>query len=326
MSRRLSVLALLVAGLGFLLFLSPIAFEESGRSPMPGGSKQQANIAAVRRQAVQRAIPKLDWADAESRRIAGNELAAIDRFFDDAKDRTPAFAGKVLGWSSKWRFVADRVPLTRGDRHDEFLRKAFNEQLFTPEQLAKVVERAIQNELNALTGVENQMLVRIRADLEDLPPNALPAAADQQQWSAAYEQALATARARIASSLKTDLSSEVTSLIAGEVMTLVAIRLGVSAGVLAAGAGSTLPTLGIGLVVSLIVDQLVAWVWDWWQDPRGELAAEVNRKLDEMRKLILDGDGVSPGLRGRMEEFVRARATLRREAVLSMLNPVEGKK
>jgi hypothetical protein len=175
--------------------------------------------------------------------------------------------------------------------------------------------------LDALTGIENQMLVRIRADLSDLPPYALPQLTDDRQWSAAYEQALLTAQDRIAASLKTDLSADMASLIAGEVMALVAVRMGVSAGVLAAGAGSSVATFGVGLVVGLIVDQIIAWVWDWWQDPRGELAAHVSGKLREMRQLIIDGDGANPGLRGKLEQFANGRAQLRREAVLTLLDP-----
>jgi len=320
MPRKLNAVILLLVGAAFLFVWTGSGMLRNETRSSPDFKHRQSSQAA-QRQAVRRAIPKLDWADAETLRIAGRELAAIERFFDDAERRAPAFANEVLGWRSKWRFVADRVPLTRGDRHDEFLRQAFTEHLFTTEQLAQVVEQAIQNELDALTGIENQMLVRIRADLSDLPPHALPQLADQHQWAAAYEQALLAGRERIGANLKSELSSEMVSLIAGEAMTVVAVRLGVSAGVLAVGAGSSLPTLGIGLVVGLIVDQIIAFVWDWWHDPRGELAAEVSRKLGDIRQSILDGDDNTLGLRGKLQQFARERAELRREAVLTLLNP-----
>jgi hypothetical protein len=320
-TRKPRSLALPLAALAFVLalILSPLWEERGGPGTPSATQKQDAPQAVSRAALVQRAIPKLDWADAESRRIVGKELAAIDRFFRDAQRRSPEFAADVLGWGSKWRFVADRVPMTRGGRHDEFLRKAFNEHLFTPEQLTQVIEQAVHNELDALTGVENRMLVRIRADLEDLPAHNLPQLTNEEQWKAAYEQAVLTARTQISTNLKQDLSSEMVSLIAGEVMTFAAIRLGVSGGVLAAGAGSSLPTFGIGLVVSLIVDQVITVVWDWYEDPQGDLAAEVSRKLGEMRQLILEGDGTHPGLRSKVEQLARERSELRRQAVMSLL-------
>jgi hypothetical protein len=99
----------------------------------------------------------------------------------------------------------------------------------------------------------------------------------------------------------------------------VAVRLGVSAGILGTGAASGWATLGIGVVVGLIVDQIVSWVWDWWADPRGNLAAELDKKLDEINRLIVDGSADVQGLRDRLKQFARERAAARRIAVLSLL-------
>jgi hypothetical protein len=107
------------------------------------------------------------------------------------------------------------------------------------------------------------------------------------------------------------------------VLTQVAVRLGVSAGILGAGASTSWATFGAGLVVGLIVDQLVSWIWDWWADPRGSLATELNAKLDSLHALIVDGDAQTPGLRTALGEFARHRAELRRAAVLDLLQ-IEG--
>src|SRR5207248_874410 len=73
-----------------------------------------------RHAAIQRIEPNLDWADEECRKAIAERLKPLEAFFVQAKKRTPTFAEHVLGWGSKWRFVADRMPFTRGGRHDEY--------------------------------------------------------------------------------------------------------------------------------------------------------------------------------------------------------------
>src|SRR5688572_5074965 len=80
MRRQRHAVLVLAAGAAFLLgwtagSSSPDGVSSPGRTP-----QREAGIQAVRRQAIRRAIPKLDWADAECRRMAGQELASIDRF------------------------------------------------------------------------------------------------------------------------------------------------------------------------------------------------------------------------------------------------------
>jgi hypothetical protein len=283
-------------------------------------------VAEVRRIAAERVLPALDQADRDGQAAVADHLRALDDFFIQAKRNTPGFAKAVLGWSSKWRLVSDKLPFTRTDRHAQFLRKTFHDRLFTPEALTKVVEQTVGGYGGSMAGIENRMLVRIRADVSDLPPAMLPAFNDDAALRAAFERALAQATQRIGADLKADVGRETTSLVAGEVMTLVAVRLGVSAGILSAGAGSSWATFGVGAVVGLVVDQAVTWVWNWWRDPVGDLSTKMRGKLEDIRVLIIEGDGKQPGLRGRLEAVARDRAAVRRAAVLRMIqSPEEAK-
>lgn len=289
--------------------------------PPPGPTAEN-----VRRIASNRAGPVLDAADREGQAAVAEHVRAIDDFFAQAKRGTPGFSKAVLGWSSKWRLVSDKLPFTRTDRHAIFLRKTFHDRLFTPEALTKVVEQTVKGYSGSVAGIENRMLVKLRADVSDLPPAMLPGFDDDAALRAAFERALAQATQRIGADLKADVGRETTSLVAGEVMTLVAVRLGVSAGILTAGAGSSWATFGVGAVVGLVVDQAVTWVWNWWRDPVGDLSTKMNAKLDEIRTLIVEGDGKQPGLRGRLEAVARDRAAVRRAAVLRMIqSPEEAK-
>lgn len=263
--------------------------------------------------------PHLEWAEQECDRVLDEHLRAIARFFADAKAGTPTFAGEALSFGSKMRLVADYVPFTRGGRHEGFIRRKFEEHVFKSDDLGTAVKQVVSGYLKQIESIESLALVRIRADIADLTdPNALPQF-DQKEWKAEYDKALKRAISATSSELSWDVATELVSVVTGEVLAQVAVQLGVSAGLLGAGGASSWATFGVGLVVGLIVDQAVSWVWDWYADPRGNLAADLSKKLDEMQSLIVDGSEGVQGLRQRLHELSRQRATLRRSAILSVL-------
>jgi len=71
----------------------------------------------------------------------------------------------------------------------------------------------------------------------------------------------------------------------------------------------------------LIVDQIVAYIWEWYSNPTEDLSEEVDRKLDEMQRLVVDGPNGTDGLRGQLRKHARDRAEWRRQAVLLLLQP-----
>lgn len=284
------------------------------------------SIAILRQQALRRTEPSLAWADAQTRAAVGPHVDAIDEFFADVKSRTPVFSKKILGWSSKWRLVSDKLPLTRDDRHAQFLTRTFNEQLFSSADLTQVIDQIIRNYADGVAAVENEMLVRMRADVGDLPPTVLPEFVDQATLDAAFARAMAEASERVNADLKADVTREAVSLVVGEVLAIAAVRLGVSGGILAAGATSSWATVGIGLVVAVIVDQIVSWAWDKWRDPAGDISRKMDDKLEEIRRLIVEGDGENPGLRERLIALSYERAKLRQAAIAELFAPpAEGK-
>ena len=270
------------------------------------------------------AKPHLTKAELEAERVIEEHVKALDTFFADSKKSTRAFAGEALSWSSKWRLAADYVPFTNGDRHQKFIREQFEEHVFKPAQLEEAVKQVVKSFLTNMRSIESKMLVDLRADVSDFPTTYPLAELDDKRLQESYDQALSHAIAATGSDLRGDIATQLVSIIAGEVLTQVAVRLGVSAGILGTGAASGWATLGIGVVVGLIVDQIVAWVWDWWADPKGSLAADLDKKLDEMNRLIVDGSTDVQGLRERLKQFARERAATRRTAVLSLLQSAGG--
>lgn len=269
------------------------------------------------------ARPHLKWAEQEAANALDEHLSQVDQFFADSKQHTPEFAQRALGWGSKWRFAADHVPFTKGGRHQAFIRTQFEEHLFTPAQLAELVVQVVASYLAHLRSVEGEMLVRVRADVADFPEAYPIARLDEANFEAQYDEAVAQALASASSGVRSDVGTLLVSEIAGEVLAQVAIRLGVSAGILTTGAGSSWATFGVGLVVGLIVDQIVSWVWDWYADPIGSLTAQLNAKLDGIRRLLVDGSDDVQGLRSRLRSYAEERARVREAAVLAVLEANE---
>jgi hypothetical protein len=265
------------------------------------------------------ARPHLIWADQQSAEVLEAHLRQIDVFFADAKQNTPAFADRALSFSSKWRLVADHVPFTRGGRHEAFLRSKFEQHIFKPAELGETVEQVVASYLAHIRSIEAEMLVKVRADVADFSETYLVAQLDEAKLLARYDEALSQALAATGGGLRSDVATQVVSLIVGEVLTQVATRLGVSAGILGTGAASSWATFGIGLAVGLIVDQIVCWVWEWYADPSGNLARQLADKLDGLNRMIVDGSDEVQGLRSRLKAYASERAGLRESAVLAVL-------
>lgn len=264
------------------------------------------------------AKPHLEWAEAETERTIEESLAPLRTFFRDSKRRTEEFAGDVLGFRSKMKLVWDTLPLTE-KTHPSFVRTRFEEKIFKAADLEQVVEQAVASFLQRMEGIEGEMLVRLRTDMADFPQAYSVERLGRESLKHSYEAAIENALKASGDDLSQATSQLVVSTVAGEVLTIVALRIGVSAGILGAGGASGTVTLGVGVVVGLIVDQIVSFVWDWYADPKGNLAAQLNSRLDDMMLVIVSGPDGQGGLQGELRKLAASRAKLRREALMKVL-------
>jgi len=270
------------------------------------------------------AKPHLESAKSKTENVIEGRLVPVRTFFDDSKKNTRQFAQVALGWGSKWRLIADHVPFTTRGRHETYIREQFEQTVFSAQQLEDVVSSAVAEYLSEIRSIENQMLVSLRADIAGFPDAYPIAQLDETQLRAKFDEAIQNAIAATGSQVQADIGTQLVSIIGGELLTQVAVRLGISAGILGTGFASGWATIGIGVVVGIIVDQIVSWVWDWWADPTGDLAANLDVKLDELRTLICDGDTKVEGLRLRFQSLATERAMIRQTAILDLLSSNEG--
>lgn len=284
--------------------------------------------AALRRKAWDQIQPRLDAADAASRAAVDEQLAGIDDFFRVTDAGVKPFSEAVLSLRGKWEYAKSKLPTAEDDQHLRFLSGKFEEYIFKFDDLKVLIERAIGGYVSRVQGIEGGLLVDVRADLSEgeLAAAGLPKfLASDAAFRAAFQQALETAAAGVASDFRTGVSREVVSFVAGEIAAQIAVRtaaavaarLGVSAGVLGTGAASSWGTFGLGLVAAVVVDVAISKVAKWaGYDPVARVSEKVQATLAQVRSLLVDGN---PDARAAFEELRKmetddADATVRDES------------
>jgi hypothetical protein len=163
----------------------------------------------------------------------------------------------------------------------------------------------VTESLKDIEGIENRLAVRLRSEIDGQPANAVQASTAEQEFATAIKQ--------IQSASQWDAAKTVGNLAVAEaasaVGTQVLVRLGVSAGILGTGAATSWWTIGGGLVLGLLVDA----VWQWIDDPAGDIERETAAALE---KLAVDG---SAALRDELGDAVTARAELWSKAAEEMV-------
>lgn len=264
------------------------------------------------------ARPHLERASSAAARAVEQQLAVVDAFFADAKQGTRAFASEALGFGSKWRWVASKLPYARKDRHEKFLRAKFEQHVFSAAELQAMLDRLEHDLVSALGGIDNALLVALRADVAGLPDGTLVGRLDPAALRARFDSLASHAEghARVGE----EVGVSVGIIVGTEVALVAGQRLAMSAGLLGAGAAFGIATFGAGLVVSWLVDTIV----DRVRDSDGKLARKVDQELDAMHRTLVEGKPGQPGLRQLLADVVSRYAASRRVAVLALLQPTNG--
>jgi hypothetical protein len=329
MKRFWTVLPAVLAFLLLVMLLIP----QSRQPKMPTKSTEAPDSRApcapspeqLREHLRRQAEAHLDWADQECQRLIPACLEPLDRFFVQAKEQAAAFAEDALSWGSAWRWVADRLPFTAKDRQEQYLRAKFEEHVFTAIQLEAVIRQALAGYDQQVQAVENQMLARIVADLDDLPP--LPAhVIDKPKLEAVFRQALHQAQQRAQAEVPGMMGKEVATFLAADLAASAAIRLGLAAGWIRGGALIGWRSVVIGFVAVVVVDQILSWLWQHWRDPEGSIVAALQTKLYELHQSIVQGTKEQEGLRQQLERLTRMRAQVRHQAVSAMVKAMGGER
>ena len=288
-------------------------------SPSAPPLSSQADWQHIREQAWEKIQPRLQEADNATQTLADRSTREVEQFFAQHKAGVPGFAETVLSFLSKWTLIKSALPSADREGHRKFIAAQFAQHLFTEEDLQRVMDQAVSDYLHGIEGIENTLLVAIRADLADFPKAALPELQSAALFQSGYTRLMAAVETSVQADLHVDVVRESGSLVAGElaamvtmqVATAVARRLGLSAGMLGTGAASSTVTFGAGLLVGIAVDIVAHRVSHWYYKPQEKLATQVVEALDRMQLRLIQGDAHTGGLQAELERLGTSRTTMR---------------
>lgn len=259
------------------------------------------SVDPARLQAWEKIEPRLRGAEQRSAESSERQVQRVRDFFVERRGRTNAFAEDLLGWGGKWAFVKGKLTGDDGRGHREHMRRCFEQHIFHDTEVKELLESVVTAFLSELEGQENTLMVQIQADLTDqnLPALRGGTTPNDVEWFQSEYRKMAD---QVAPVLNRDLAvtagreagvwvgSDIATAITVRVGSAVAVRLGISGGILGSGAASGAVTLGIGVVVGILVDYLVDWIMRRaGYDPAAEVAREVSATLGRMEGLMVDG-------------------------------------
>ena len=254
------------------------------------------------------ALERIEAADRQAVKEIEESLKLIERFFEQRKQGNKAFAEALLSLKGKWELVRSKLPGGDPDAHYQFLRQQFEKCLFQNKDVEDILMAAVAAHLSSLDGIDNQLLVNLRADIGEMRPDAaLAISAVQSDF--AFNEGYRAARIAIMPVLERDLrvsvATEVFSQVASEIATRIAIRvgaaiatkMGISVGILSTGAAASISTLGLSIVVGIVVDAIVdKIIREAGYDPEGEIAKRIGVALDDVRSSLIDGHPEAVGV------------------------------
>ena len=275
--------------------------------PLPVVTEPVTVPAPVRPPLEARVEPYLERAQEQTQQALESAVQELSQFFERARDHAPAFAAEALGWRSKWACLVDNMPWTSGERLPQRWQALFTQHLFSSEQLHAELERVVQQFLTELQDIDQQLLVELRLDLAadypEFPWDALTSLSQGPAYAQARQEVFQLGEPLV----QGELGAQAVSFLSAELAALVGTQLATSSGVVAIGAATSWPQIGVGLVAGVLVDQLLTRVWHWWADPAGTLSEELCRELDDLEQQVL-GTGVTPGLQQALQTFVQYRS------------------
>jgi len=281
---------------------------------------------------------RLSEADSKSTAALQRRLKPLHELFVKGKQGAKPFAEHAISWSGKWALIKGTV--WSADSHRQFIADAFKEYVFTPDDLKGAMEGVVAAYLSDLDAVENEMLVKLRADLAEIGGGSVPPdLRSDEAFSSEYRKLSDQVVGGMQMDFGVRAGREIGLLVASDVATqaalqasrTVAAEMGVEAGVLGSGAASAVETLGVGLVVAVIIDYMIDAVFRaTGYDPAAKIAEQVQGSLDKMEAALTAESQFFSGkkagaLRQHLEKIHEVRSKLRQQTIERFMKEGGGK-
>lgn len=269
--------------------------------------------------------PRLEIAQEEALVALTKRTQQVSDFFTERQKHLHDYAERVLSLKSKWELAWSKMPKTDKDGHAKFLQDEFAKIVFSKADLDKAISVATEDYVRDVNAIENALLTKVRADIQDFPECA--AILSATNTDELFRARFAATVTQLSQNTQTDLQvgvgqlvgSEIAAVIAIQVGKAIATRLGVSAGVLGTGAALGPETLGISILAGIVVDQGISWIGSWFYDPASEIEAKLMTSLAELSALVVRGDDKTRGLVQEFTTLAEQRKIIRDSALQQMI-------
>lgn len=245
---------------------------------------------------------ELDWANRQTHRAVEESLDPVDQLFAKAKKGTPLFAEEVLSFfGGKWKYL-----WSSEEEFRKYLQEQFAEKVLHPDEIKKAVEQSFQLYLKRSDEIDGELFVRIRADVPNLEHDTQDPRVFLDRIQQSMVDILRSSGDNIWESLIRDtVAGNLAVFIGEEIITQIILIVAERTGLAVLSAGGGWQTMGLSILVGMVLD----WVWEWWTDPEGQLANELNQHLDQMHQELRNE------LRKRMTQMSEARHVARLRVV-----------
>jgi len=199
---RLLIFAGVIAGLVLMFAIREWQRQPSlpSHSPPPAPSAPSSAELAQRRFRVERrehwirkVQPRLQVCDEACAAGIDDGLQLLTRFMSERKSGSRPFAEAMLTLKGKWVFVRSTLPWWLGgdeDAYRQYVQEQFAKNIFSSEEMKTTIEKAVVTYLSTVQAAENELLVKARADLADIPLPVFPDVKDDQAFSSPPQKSL----------------------------------------------------------------------------------------------------------------------------------------
>lgn len=214
--------------------------------------------------------------------------ASINRFINSRMTGVKPFADKCTGWEAKYEVI-------RG-RGKQYVQREFSQRVFTDAELTRVVQQVIEDSVKDLEQIENELAVALEEELigETITDNKKTVALES------FRFAMQNLKGTVVTETKQAVASTITSEIITYLAAQTATSLGISGTAIGTGAVFSWGTFGVSLLVGFMVDYL----WNWYDDPAGDIRKQTNTELSKMSGRL------TSTLQGELGKFLEQRAGL----------------
>jgi hypothetical protein len=294
---RFLVLSLVITVVVTTLTLAAYQFLAPGWNSPSVTPRDRAQVQA----AIDRHIDEANRKSLDAIKKRSDEFRA---FVEERKAGAEPFSKAAVSIHGKWRVLKSKLPFTDSEGHKKYVIEQFDRHIFTPQQLGDMVKSIVESCARDLEQEQNNLAVAIRKELLGRPlrPGEIPVAKDE--LTKAIDRVVSAGQWDAAKAVGGLVVSEVTATVVTQVLT----RVGVGVGVLSAGAATSWWTLGAGLAIGFAVSAL----WDWIDDPAGDIRTNVEASLDDLAASGADA------ILAEMSRVVEARRALWQQSVKKM--------